>query len=973
MASAGSFVHGTGVASEERLLRQSKEEQDIADFMSSIDDATSGGSTSVLRGGSSAGDGGDIFLGSLSPPALQQATSTSAAGELGADDGKAIAEAFPADWLNDFEGLGLGVEGKTGSSAAPAAASQPTQSSPQGQQPQQLQQRQQQRDKDDQQEHRDATIQSIETEEILGAEPEILDNVDGGYGSGAAAAGMLMSAGGRMVSWAANTPASLVDAATGAFRGDAHHAVSRNAGDDLGNGSAAAASAADELPLDWQGTLDMVGMAEAETDATKGTSALAAAPVSELPSLPPPAAREGSFPDFVEIRDPRNVSQFPKPDNALVAKAAGGAGGGGDGQAGQGAGDSGEHAAAGQEHGQRQVLPAPLRTVEVYLRPDVTWESVSDVYMAVMLSRGLVVRHQTEKMVTAEKSADAPGDWATVKLTVGVTRDKLRTLVIQFYADTRQAPILSFAGTIARFSGRTGDDLYTAIRDVLVERQMPLSFLATDAEEVSLDPHYVRDLVGMYAHENVVNLTRYALPLEEFVRQEEERLARLEATLMPQYRANGLAPPRPTRSKPLSAYPLTTRRPPVSSCGVEEAREVMERAREHARGGGNYFPPQKQGVDVDDENVFASGGGGGGGGGGDDGGEGRGAGAGRGSSSMAEGIRSLIRATWEDVKEWCDEEAEARVRRKDAQVRDRLLAVEGHREALIAALRDGAGGSAASSTVAGREFAARFRPMAKEAVLCQCKAVHAKRVGQLYLTCNHVCFHSSVLGFTSQRVLPLLTVATISHASSVLGMDLVTLVDRGGEEHSFGITAVEAGFPERFHDLLKQCLVLCKADASRRAAQREGAAASEREPDEEQILARVQRLAKAKQLREAREAASAATSRATATTPTVAAAAVDMASPAASPHSRPGYPRPEESEVAERDTGASVGGGVVEGGAGGAMGAVGGAAAAEASSEGSGGGQDEGAGRGARGGGGRSGSMMAMGIQAFLQESQKRS
>ncbi|CAM9417280.1 unnamed protein product [Ectocarpus sp. 6 AP-2014] len=970
MASAGSFVHGTG-ASEERL-RQSKEEQDIADFMSSIDDTASGGSTitSVLRGGrSSAGNGGDIFLGSLSPPALQQVTGTSAAGELAADDGKAIADAFPADWLNDFEGLGPGVQGKTGSSAAPAtAAGQPIHSSPPGQQPQQQQQHQQ--DEDDQQQQLDAMIQNNKTGEVLGEEPEILDNVDEGYGSGAAAAGMLMSAGGRMVSWAANTPASLVDAATGAFRGDAHHAVSRNARGDLGNGSAAAASTdADELPLDWQGTLDMVGMAEAETD-TKGTSALAVAPVSELPSLPPPVAREGGFPDFVEIRDPRNVSQFPKPDNALVAKAA--AGGGGDGQAGQGAGDSGEHAAAaGQEHGQRHVLPAPLRTVEVYLRPDVTWESVSDVYMGVMLSRGLVVRHQTEKMVTAEKSADAPGDWATVKLTVGVTRDKLRTLVIQFYADTRkQAPILSLAGTIARFSGRTGDDLYTAIRNVLVERQMPLSFLATDAEEVSLDPHYVRDLVGMYAHENVVNLTRYALPLEEFVRQEEERLARLEATLLPQYRACGLAPPRPTRSKPLSAYPLTTRRPPVSACGVEEAREVMERAREHVRGGGNSFPPQK-GVDVDDENVFASGGGGGGGGGGGEGGEGRGAGAGSGSS-VAEGIRSLIRATWEDVKEWCDEEAEARVRRKDTQVRDRLLAVEGHREALIAALRDGAGGSAASSTPAGREFAARFRPMAKEAVLCQCKAVHAKRVGQLYLTCNHVCFHSSVLGFTSQRVLPLLTVATISHASSVLGMDLLTLVDRGGQEHSFGITAVEAGFPERFHDLLKQCLVLCKADASRRAAQREGAAASEREPDEEQILARVQRLAKAKQLREAREAASATASRATAATPT-AAAAVDMAPPAASPHSRPRYPRPEESEVAERDTGASVGGGVVEGGAGGAMGAGGGFAAAEAGNEGSGGGQDEGAGRGARGGGGRSGSMMAMGIQAFLEESQKRS
>lgn len=43
----------------------------------------------------------------------------------------------------------------------------------------------------------------------------------------------------------------------------------------------------------------------------------------------------------------------------------------------------------------------------------------------------------------------------------------------------------------------------------------------------------------MYAHENVVNLTRYALPLEEFVRREEERSARLEATLLTQYRAYG--------------------------------------------------------------------------------------------------------------------------------------------------------------------------------------------------------------------------------------------------------------------------------------------------------------------------------------------------------------------------------------------------------------------------------------------------
>ncbi|CAM9116457.1 unnamed protein product [Scytosiphon promiscuus] len=902
MTSAGSFVHG-GNGSVGGTRSQSNEEQDINDFLSSIDEMTSAapaGTSVNLRGRSSPG-AGDVFLSSSSPPARQQAMGGSAAGELvlGPDEGSAIADAFPEDWLNGMEGMEIGA-------GVDSSASQEPQSSP------------------------------ARNGEILGEEPEILDDLDGGYDSGTAAAGMLMSAGGRMASWAASTPASLVGAATAAFRGDTPRAAESSAKDGPMQSSSAAPgpSAADEPPLDWPGTLDMLGMAETESG---GDSAAGEAPASELPSMAPPAARKESFPDFVEIRDPRNVSQFPKPDNAFV-----------------------------------------------YLRPDVTWESVSDVYMAVMLSRGLVVRQQTEKMVTAEKSADAPGDWATVKLTVGVTRDKLRTLVIQFYSDTR-GPMLSFAGTMARFTGRAGDGLFTALRDALVERRMPLSFLATDAEEVSLDPHYVRDLVGMYAHENVVNLTRYALPLEEFVREEEERSARLEATLLPQYRANGLTPPRPTRSKPLSAYPLTTRRPPVSSCGVEEARQVMERAREYiAAGGGgkaNGAHPRKdidserdgtsKKIGGDDDSAFAGGG---------DGGDGRrsagiGEGSGSAPSSVPDGIRSLIRATWEDVKDWCDEEAEARVRRKDAQVRDRLRAVERHRESLVAVLRDGAGGSAAGGTPVGQEFAARFRPMAGEAVLCQCKAVHAKRVGQLYLTCNHVCFHSSVLGFTSQRVLPLLTVLTVAHTPSVLGMELVTLVDRGGEDHSFGITSVEAGFPQRFCDLLKQCLVLCKADASRRAAQREGVNASQREPDEEQILARVQRLAKAKQLREAREAAAAAAAAAAtaaaeaddrpAATSTARAASEQAVSSSSGAENVQGTGR-DEGGVAARGEGEGKDASRAAGDRG---------EPADAGSEESRGGQEEGVGRGGGGGGsggGRSGSMMAMGIQAFLQESQRR-
>eukprot|EP00904_Undaria_pinnatifida_P000976 jgi/Undpi1/1087/HiC_scaffold_10.g04550.m1 len=768
MASAGSFVHG-----DDGRIKQSKDEQDMADFLSSIDEITSStsgsaaaaradGSNVSFRGGSS--PGGDLLFGPTvsSEQGAAGSKSTLLMGPDGGHDSP-----IPADWLNELEGLQLGSEAGFDFNNSSSNAS---------------------------------------------------GKLPGGHAA-----------------WGSGNNSN--SSASGSRALGEHSGVAVD-GRRMSAAEKAETAAANEQ-LDWPGTLDMLGMAEAEKEAgpASESASTVGVPVSELPSMPPPAARQETFPDFVEIRDARHVSQFPKPDNALAARAStilGGSGG-----------------------------------VEVYLRPDVTWEAVSDVYLAVMLSRGLVVREKTEKMVTAEKVGEGSGDWATVKLTVGVTRDKLRTLVMQFFADTRQAPILSLAGTMARFSGRAGDGLYVAIRDALVERRLPLSFLASDAEEVSLDPHYVRDLVGMYAHENVVNLTRYALPLEEFVRREEEQSARLEATLLPQYRANGLVPPRPTRSKLLSSYPLTTRRPLVSSCGVEEAREVMERAREHVGLVGGSF--SNRFGDGEEEVVGGGSGGADGSGGGSEGG-----GRGRGDGLVAEGIRSLIRATWEDVKAWCDEEAEARVRRKDSQVRDRLLAVERHRAALIEVLRDGASGSAtgAKPTPVGREFAARFRPVADEAVLCQCKAMHAKRVGQLYLTCNHLCFHSSVLGFTFQRVLPLLTVASISHAPAALGMDVVTLVDLGEESHLFGITAVEAGFPRRFHDLLQQCLVLCKADASKRA-KREGAAA-EAKPDEEQILAKVQRLAKAKQQREAREAASAARAAAAATA--VAAAAEEEAS-----------------------------------------------------------------------------------------------
>lgn len=357
MASAGSFDNGNGGR------RKSRDEQDIADFLSSIDEITNSGSTSTAaaaaagagsgisyRGGSS--PGGDLFFGPTSPST--QATAGSTRGILLGSD-EAAADPVPADWLKDFEAVQLGRDGSSAHLGEPARAD-----NGQAQQPK----------------YANGT-----EEEILGLEPEILD--DGGNDENSS-----------------SNKGSANISGSGMSRGEIRDVVGSRIGpSNAAGGNETAAVAAVQEPLDWPGTLDMLGIAEEQNAGT--AAAAVGVPVSELPSMPPPAAREETFLDFVEIRDPRHVSQFPRPDNALAAKtaaagAAGDGGGGGD----VGAQGDGDRGGQGTAAGHRRAPPAPLRTVEVYLRPDVTWESASDVYMAVMLSRGLVVRQQTEKMVS---------------------------------------------------------------------------------------------------------------------------------------------------------------------------------------------------------------------------------------------------------------------------------------------------------------------------------------------------------------------------------------------------------------------------------------------------------------------------------------------------------------------------------------------------------------------------------------------
>lgn len=385
MASAGSFVHGTDGK------RRSKDEQDIAEFLSSIDEITShaagghksdGDGTGVgLRGAGSPG-GIDLFFG---PGSSTQADGGHDRSIL-LEPEEGVAEAMPDDWLKDLETLQMGRDkydssAKMGTSSGPGTHDE-------------FQQQHQHQHLQEEKQHQ-YSHETSEKREILGMEPEILD---GEYGDSYGDCDMIGS-------FQHNRPTGIKSASSGTEGVPGSKSVGSEGG--LGSKAGSTSAAMDksstenmEEELDWPGTLDMLGMADPRDGRpTEGSLVTAGMPISEFPSMPPPNTREGkSYPDFVEVRDPRLVSQFPKPNNTFVAKVASARSADDNGTS-TGIGEDGK-VMPSQQQGHQVVLPAPLRTVEVYLRPDITWESVSGAYMAVMLSRGLLVRHETEKSVS---------------------------------------------------------------------------------------------------------------------------------------------------------------------------------------------------------------------------------------------------------------------------------------------------------------------------------------------------------------------------------------------------------------------------------------------------------------------------------------------------------------------------------------------------------------------------------------------
>lgn len=127
--------------------------------------------------------------------------------------------------------------------------------------------------------------------------------------------------------------------------------------------------------------------------------------------------------------------------------------------------------------------PQPLRTIEVKIRPDVTRDTIFDLFDTIILSHGLVVKEKTENEVIAERKSS--GTWHTVRIIIGVTVEKVRVLLIQFLSDSTIKSLpekITNVGAVPAAPAVTlaGTHLVEVLSGALVEGQMTLGTLPTD-------------------------------------------------------------------------------------------------------------------------------------------------------------------------------------------------------------------------------------------------------------------------------------------------------------------------------------------------------------------------------------------------------------------------------------------------------------------------------------------------------------
>jgi hypothetical protein len=429
--------------------------------------------------------------------------------------------------------------------------------------------------------------------------------------------------------------------------------------------------------------------------------------------------------------------------------------------------------------GIRGAKGKPVQRVEALIRPDKSWQSVKEAVSRGALSRRCELEELHEGGLGGSRQSQLGkgAGWTRLSVEASLTPSKQRALIINLFLEVTDVASLLPDAVAAESGRREVEALCRAIFESLEMDGILLHCLENGSEEAAdpvsiaemLDEPYLLHVVQIAASGMAKDLANYALPLEQCVNREERASAELAVALMPAYKAVSLPLPRPARARPLKTYALSTSCPSLGTVDRDSVRRLAVEAA----------------GDVQGEHL----------------------------NSYRECLQEVLMALWAKIEQMCTEEANARMQRKDLQVRDRLKAVEEYRLALIGTLRE--------SKVPSKDFTSRFRPLASDTVLLECGAALGAKVGKFYLTSNHATFYSSLLGFVTQIVIPLASVSLVERRHAALGMEVLAIAHGSAEEHIFTFTAGDGHF-DRVFDLVQQVLRIHRDEHQTREEQPEG-------------------------------------------------------------------------------------------------------------------------------------------------------
>lgn len=150
------------------------------------------------------------------------------------------------------------------------------------------------------------------------------------------------------------------------------------------------------------------------------------------------------------------------------------------------------------------------------------------------------------------------------------------------------------------------------------------------------------------------------------------------------------------------------------------------------------------------------------------------------SSARGQRVERLVKLVWHRITSKYNADAQARIKRKNLEVIERVKIVEDHRYDLVEVIRS----SPAVKQSPESKLLQRLTKDDIEGCIHSCRCILDKRPGRLYISFSHLAFYSNILSFEFSRIVPLVSLKSVKKCHGVLGLGngIMVLLDNAATD-----------------------------------------------------------------------------------------------------------------------------------------------------------------------------------------------